>query len=106
MRASGTTKRPISAASTPMPPASANEKGMNPASRRDCDSETTSENGVKSHGTSVIAKTASEPPTDVGGPAAARREDGERDQEQRRDRDRARSGRTPAARPRTGLPSR
>ena len=36
---------------------------MNPASRRDCDSETTSENGVKSHGTSVIAKTASEPPT-------------------------------------------
>ena len=61
--ASGTTKRPSSAASTPIPPASANENGMNPASRRDCESETTSENGVKSHGTSVIAKTASEPPT-------------------------------------------
>ena len=54
---------PSSAASTPIPPARANENGMNPASRRDCDRETTSENGVKSHGTSVIAKTASEPPT-------------------------------------------
>ena len=55
-----------------MPPASANEKGMNPASRRDWESETTSENGVKSHGTSVIAKTASEPPTTY---AAQRRRD-------------------------------
>ena len=37
--------------------------GTKPASRRACESETTSENGVKSHGTSVIAKIASEPPT-------------------------------------------
>ena len=46
-----------------MPPASANANGKKPASRRACESETTSENGVNSHGTSVIAKIASEPPT-------------------------------------------
>ena len=36
---------------------------MKPARRRACESETTSANGVNSHGTSVIAKIASEPPT-------------------------------------------
>ncbi len=48
---------------TPMPPASANPNGKKPASRRACESETTSENGVNSQGTSVIAKIASDPPT-------------------------------------------
>ncbi len=46
-----------------MPPPNANPKGRKPASRRDCDSDTTSEKGVNTHGTRVIAKTASEPPT-------------------------------------------
>ena len=55
-----------------MPPANANPNGRNPASRRDCESETTSENGVKSQGRSVIAKITSEPPTTY---AAQRRRD-------------------------------
>ena len=60
-------------------------RGAGPARARP-----TSENGVKSQGTSVIAKTASDPPDDVGRPAPPRRERGERDQQQRRDGDRAR----------------
>jgi hypothetical protein len=49
--------------STPSPPANANAKGRKPAARRACEIETRSARLMKRNGTSMTAKTASEPPT-------------------------------------------
>ena len=62
-RATGATSAPIRRARTPIPPATANASGRKPASRRDWESETASENGVKIHGTRQTTRTASAPPT-------------------------------------------
>ncbi len=53
---------PASFDNTPSPPANANANGRKPAARRACEIETRSARVVNSSGTSMTAKTASEPP--------------------------------------------
>ncbi len=91
-RASGRSNGPTSLASTPKPPANANAKGRNPAARRACEIETRSASDVKRNGSSITAKTASDPPTTYAAHRRRAAKPGQRNEEQRRDRDRTGSG--------------
>ena len=75
---------------TARPPAKANANGRKPAARRACEIETRSERSVKSSGTSMNVNTASDPRRRTR-PSAARGERGQRNEQERRDRDRTAS---------------
>ena len=91
-RAASGSSGPTMRESTPRPPAKANANGRNPAARRACEIETRSARVVKRNGHEHDREDRERAADDEGRPAPARRERGEREQQERGHRDRPARG--------------